>query len=123
MLLPARMKRVEIIVHKDHYESVMRHLREARVVELLDVKDMIKGYDGAVSPCPTSDRLYRLVTLSSKIGNLSNALQPEPTNNKPVQVSGSLSEDQIQGLENRVSSLETELSAISSELEPAEKIV
>ena len=117
------MKRVEIVVHKDHYESVMRHLREARAVELLDVKDMIKGYEGAVSPCPTSDRLYRLVTLSSKIGNLSNTLQPVSTNNKPVQVSGSLSEDQIQDLENRVSSIETELSAISSELESAEKIV
>jgi len=122
MLLPARMKRAEIIVHKDHYDPVMRYLREARVLELLDVKDMIRGYDGAVWPCPTSERLYRLVTLSSKIGNLTNTLQSNPANAEPVQVTGSLTEDQIRDIENRVSSLETELTALTSEIQAAEKI-
>jgi V/A-type H+-transporting ATPase subunit I len=122
MLLPAKMKRVEIIVHKDHYDPVMRYLREARVLELLDVKDMIKGYDGAVSPCPTSERLYRLVTLGSKIGNLTNTLQLGPSTAGPVQVSGSLAEDQIRDIEGRVSSLETELTSLSSEIQAAEKI-
>ncbi|MGA2238822.1 MAG: V-type ATPase 116kDa subunit family protein [Candidatus Bathyarchaeia archaeon] len=122
MLLPAKMKRVEIIVHKDHYDPVMRYLREARVLELLDVKDMIKGYDGAVSPCPTSERLYRLVTLGSKIGNLTNTLQLGSSTAGPVQVSGSLAEDQIRDIEGRVSSLEAELTALSSEIQAAEKI-
>jgi V/A-type H+-transporting ATPase subunit I len=122
MLLPAKMKRVEIIVHKDHYDPVMRYLREARVLELLDVKDMIRGYDGAVSPCPTSDRLYRLVTLGSKIGNLTNTLQLTPNTARPVQVSGSLAEDQIRDIEGRVSSLEAELTTLSSEIQAAEKI-
>ena len=122
MLLPAKMKRVEIIVHKDHYDPVMRYLREARVLELLDVKDMIKGYDGAVSPCPTSERLYRLVTLGSKIGNLTNTLQLSLNTAGPVQVSGSLAEDQIRDIEGRVSSLEAELTALSSEIQAAEKI-
>jgi vacuolar-type H+-ATPase subunit I/STV1 len=122
MLLPAKMKRVEIIVHKDHYDPVMRHLREARVLELLDVKDMIKGYDGAVSPCPTSERLYRLVTLGSKIGNLTNTLQLGSSTAGPVQVSGSLAEDQIRDIEGLVSSLEAELTALSSEIQAAEKI-
>jgi len=122
MLLPAKMKRVEIIVHKDHYDPVMRYLREARVLELLDVKDMIKGYNGAVSPCPTSERLYRLVTLGSKIGNLTNTLQLGSSTAGPVQVSGSLAEDQIRDIEGRVSSLETELTALSSKIQAAEKI-
>ena len=122
MLLPAKMKRVELIVHKDHYDPVMRYLREARVLELLDVKDMIKGYDGAVSPCPTSERLYRLVTLGSKIGNLTNTLQLGSSTAGPVQVSGSLAEDQIRDIEGRVSSLEAELTALSSEIQAAEKI-
>ena len=122
MLLPARMKRVEIIVHRDHYDSVMRYLREARVLELLDVKDMIKGYEGAVSSCPTPEGLYRLVTLSSKIGNLTNALQLSSSNAKPVQVDSSLSEDQIRQIESRVSSLEAQLTTLSSETQAAEKI-
>ena len=122
MLLPARMKRVEIIVHKDHYDSVMRYLREAGVLELLDVKDMIKGYEGAVSPCPTSERLYRLVTLSSKIVNLINALQVGSGTAEPVQVTGSLSEDQLRDIESHVSRLEADLTAISSKIQVTEKV-
>jgi V/A-type H+-transporting ATPase subunit I len=122
MLLPARMKRVEIIVHKDHYDPVMRYLREARVLELLDVKDMIRGYDGAVSPCPTSERLYRLVTLSSKIGSLTNMVRSSSNTAAPVQVTGSLTEDQIREIESRVSSLEAEVTTLSSEIQGAEKI-
>ena len=122
MLLPVRIKRVEIIVHKDHYDAVMRYLREARMLELLDVKDMIKGYPGAVAPCSTSEKLYRLVTLSSKIGNLTNTLQLSSSTGEPVQVSRSISEDQVRDIESRVSSLETELSTISSEIQAAEKV-
>lgn len=122
MLLPARMKRVELIVHRDHYDSVMRYLREARVLELLDVKDMIKGYEGAVSPCPTSERLFRLVTLGSKIGNLTTALQLSSNDAKPVQVESSLAEYQIREIEARVSSLEAQLTALSTETQAAEKI-
>jgi len=122
MLLPAKMKRVEIIVHKDHYDSVMRYLREARALELLDVKDMLKGYEGAVSPCPASERLYRLVTIGSKIANLSNILQASPKSVEPVRVTGCLSEDQIRDVESRLSSLETEISTLSSEIQASEKI-
>jgi len=121
MLLPARMKRVEIIVHKDHHDPVMRYLREARLLELLDVKDMLKGYEGAVSPCPTSKRLYQLVTINSKIANLSNVLQVSPKSVEPAQVTGSLSEDQLQEIEKRISSLEGEVAAISSEIQGSEK--
>ena len=42
MLLPAKMKRIEIIVHKDYFDSVMRYLRDVRLVELLDTE---WGYD------------------------------------------------------------------------------
>jgi len=122
MLLPAKMKRIEIIVHKDHFDSVMRYLREARVLELLDVKEMLKGYEGAVSPCPPSERLYRLVTIGSKISNLINVFNVSSKPVEPVRVAGSLSEDQIRDIESRVSSLEGELSTISSEIQACEKI-
>ena len=122
MLLPAKMKRVEIIVHKDYYESVMRYLREARALELLDVKDMLKGYKGSVSPCSTSDRLYRLVTTGSKITNLSNTLQLTAKPSEPVPVGPSLSEEMIRGIESRVSLLEKEVSAVSSEIQACQKI-
>jgi len=122
MLLPAKMKRVEIIVHKDHFDSVVAYLREARVLELLDVKDMLKGYRGAVTPCPTSERLYRLTTVGSKIASLSNLLVTTSEKVEPVPAAGSLSEEEIHNVENRVSSLEAEVSALSAEIQTCEKI-
>jgi V/A-type H+-transporting ATPase subunit I len=45
-----------------------------------------------------------------------------PSSAGPVQVAGSLTEDQIRDIESRVSSLEAELSVLSSEIQVAEKI-
>lgn len=122
MLLPAKMKRIEIIVHKDHYDSVMRYLREARVMELLDVKDMLKGYTGHVSSSPPPERLFRLAALNSKITNLSNTLQVTSGPRQPAQVDGSLPEEALADIEKRVSSLEKEVAALVSEIQACEKI-
>jgi len=121
MLIPARMKRVEIIVHRDYFDPVMRYLRDARLVELLDVKSMLKGYGGAVSPCGTSERLYRLVAVGSKIAALT-ALMPGASEIKPAQVSESLTDEQIREIENRISALEQETSALLSEMQGCEKV-
>jgi vacuolar-type H+-ATPase subunit I/STV1 len=122
MLLPAKMKRVEIIVHKDYFDPVMRYLRDARLVELLDVKNMLKGYKGAVSSCRTSERLYRLVAISSKIAALT-ALTPGASDAEPAQVNEPLTDEQIREIENRVSALEQEISALSSEVQACEKVI
>jgi len=37
------MKRVEIIVPQRKFDDVMLYLREQNAIELLDVKEMIKG--------------------------------------------------------------------------------
>jgi len=60
MLLPTKMRRVEIIVPQRKFEDVMLYLRELNIIELLEVKEMIKG----VAPETVSDRLYRLTTLN-----------------------------------------------------------
>ena len=121
MLLPAKMKRVEIIVHRDYFDPVMRYLRDARLVELLDVKNMLKGYRGAVSSCGTSERLYRLVAISSKIAALTE-LMPSASEIEPAQVGESLTDDQIREIENQVSVLEKETSALSSEMQVCDKV-
>jgi V/A-type H+-transporting ATPase subunit I len=121
MLLPAKMKRVEIIVHKDYFDPVMRYLRDARLVELLDVKNMLKGYKGAVSSCGTSERLYRLVAISSKIAALM-VLMRSASEIEPAEVGESLTDEQIRDIESRISALEKETSALSSEMQACEKV-
>jgi vacuolar-type H+-ATPase subunit I/STV1 len=115
------MKRVEIIVHMGYFDPVVRYLRDARLVELLDVKSMLKGYKGAVSSCGPSERLYRLVAMSSKIAALT-ALMPSAREIEPVQVGESLADEQIREIDDRISALEQETSALSSEMEVCEKV-
>ncbi len=122
MLLPAKMKRIEIVCHKDDFDPVMCYLREARVMELLDVKDMLKGYAGPVSSCPPSERLFRLVAVGSKITNLSILLRVAPDLRGPTQVGVGLSDKAFADIENRVYSLEKEVSAVSSEMEACKKV-
>ncbi|MGA2791218.1 MAG: hypothetical protein ABSF00_10690 [Candidatus Bathyarchaeia archaeon] len=95
MLLPTRMRRVEIIVPQRKFDDVMLYLREQNAIELLDVKEMIKGYGGGVTSTTVSDRLYRLTTLESKISSIIAALQLTSLHSKQVQVDRRISDEQI----------------------------
>src|SRR3989337_3102365 len=74
LLLPTKMRRVEIIAPQKRFDDVMLYLREQNAIELLDVKAMIKGYAGGVPPTTVSDRLYRLTPIESKITSVISAL-------------------------------------------------
>jgi vacuolar-type H+-ATPase subunit I/STV1 len=100
----------------------MRYLREARALELLDVKDMVKGYEGTVSPCETADRLYRISALSSKIMNLSAVLRSGARQVVPVQVAASLSDVEISEMEAKIASIEREVNSLSSESQVCDRI-
>jgi len=89
------MRRVEIIVPQRKFDDVMLYLREQNAIELLDVKEMIKGYGGGVTSTTVSDRLYRLTTLESKISSIIAALQLTSLHSKQVQVDRRISDEQI----------------------------
>ena len=93
------MKRVEIIVPKRNFEDVMLYLREQNAIELLDVKEMIKGYGGGVTPNSVSDRLYRITTLESKINSVITALGLNETRAKPVPVERRVSDEHLTEVE------------------------
>src|SRR3972149_6839931 len=69
------MRRVEFIVPQRRFDDVMLYLREQNAIELLDVKEMIKGYGGGVTPTTVSDRLYRLTTIESLISYAEHQLE------------------------------------------------
>ena len=123
MLLPTRMKRVEIIVPKRNFEDVMLYLREQNSIELLDVKEMIKGYGGGVTPTLLSDRLYRLTTLESKINSIITALKIDGTRAKPVLVEPRISDQHLEEVEKKVSNLEQQVTSLTNEAQSLQTLI
>jgi len=118
------MKRVEIIVPKRKFEDTMLYLRELNIIELLDVKEMIKGYGEGVSSASVSDRLYRLTTLESKINSVTAALGiiSLPTKDK-TPVDARISDETLSEIEKRVSQIEQQVTSITNEKQSLESTV
>ena len=123
MLLPTRMRRVEIIVPQRKFDDVMLYLREQNAIELLDVKEMIKGYGGGVTSTTVSDRLYRLTTLESKINSIIAALQLTSLQSKQVQVDRRISDEQIAEIEKRVTEIEQQVTTLTNESQTIESLI
>jgi V/A-type H+/Na+-transporting ATPase subunit I len=123
LLLPTRMKRVEIIVPQRKFDDVMLYLREQNAIELLDVKEMIKGYGGGVTSTTVSDRLYRLTTLESKINSIIAALQLSSLQSKQVQVDRRISDEQIAEIEKRVAEIEQQVTTLTNESLTLESLI
>jgi V/A-type H+-transporting ATPase subunit I len=117
------MRRVEIIVPQKKFEDVMLYLREQNAIELLDVKEMIKGYGGGVTPTTISDRLYRLTTLESKINSIVAALAIGTHSAKPVLVEPRISDERIAEIEKRVTEIEQQVTSTANEAQALESLI
>jgi V/A-type H+-transporting ATPase subunit I len=117
------MKRVEVIVPQRNFEEVMLYLREQNSIELLDVKEMIKGYGGGVVPTPISDRLYRLTTLESKINSVIAGLGIGDARTKPVPVEPRVSDEHLAEAEKKISELEQQVTALTNEAQSLQTLV
>ena len=123
MLLPTKMRRVEIIAPQKRFDDVMLYLREQNAIELLDVKEMIKGYGGGVTPTTVSDRLYRLTTIESKITSVISALGINSLQAKPVLVDPRIPDQQIEEIEKRVAEIEQQVTSASNEAQALESLI
>lgn len=123
MLLPTIMKRVEIIVPQRKFDDAMLYLREQNAIQLLDVKEMIKGYGGGVTPSTVSDRLYRLTTLESKINSIVASLGLNSHASKKVVVEPRISDEQIAQVEKRVAEIEQRVTTLTNESQALESLI
>jgi V/A-type H+-transporting ATPase subunit I len=101
----------------------MLYLREQNTVELLDAKEMIKGYGGGVTPTTISDRLYRLTTLESKINSVITGLGITELRSKPVTVEARVSDEHITEVEKKVSDLEQRVTTLTNETQSLEGLI
>jgi V/A-type H+-transporting ATPase subunit I len=119
------MRRVEIIVPQRKFEDVMLYLRELNVIELLDVKEMLKGYGEGVTSAQVSERLYRLTTLESKINSIitTTGLDSAAPSKRQVDVNARISDDDLAAVERRISEIEQQVAAITTENETLESLI
>lgn len=117
------MRRVEIIAPQKRFDDVMLYLREQNAIELLDVKEMIKGYGGGVTPTTVSNRLYRLTTIESKITSVISALGINSLQAKPVLVDPRIPDQQIEETEKRVTEIEQQVTSASNEAQALESLI
>jgi V/A-type H+-transporting ATPase subunit I len=117
------MKRVEIIVPQRKFDDVMLYLREQNAVELVDVKEMIKGYGGGVTSAPTSERLYRLTSLESKMNSVITALGISSLRTKPASVEPRMSDAQIEDVEKHVSQIEQQVTSTTNEAQSLDSMI
>ena len=117
------MKRIEIIIPQRKFDDVMLYLREQNTIELLDVKEMIKGYGGGVTPTTVSDRLYRLTTVESKINTVITALGIISLKAKPVPVDARITDEQVAEVEKRVTDIEQRVTSLSNEAQTLESLI
>src|SRR5208282_4894652 len=123
MLLPTKMRRVEIIVPQKKFEDVMLYLRELHTIELLDVKEMIKGYGEGVKSATVSDRLYRLTTLDSKINSVISALGVFSIQAKPVSVDARMTDQQIEDAERKIAEIEQKVTSTTNEKQALQSLI
>jgi V/A-type H+-transporting ATPase subunit I len=117
------MRRVEIIVPQKKFEDAMLYLREQNTLELLDVKEMLKGYGGGVTSATVSDRLYRLTTLESKVNSLIAQLGITPVAAKPVTVEERISEEELARIEKKVGDIEQQVTTTANEIQALESLI
>jgi len=123
MLLPTKMRRVEIIVPQKKFEDVMLYLRELHTIELLDVKEMIKGYGEGVKSATVSDRLYKLTTLDSKINSVISALGVFSIQAKPVSVDARMTDQQIEDAERKIAEIEQKVTSTTNEKQTLQSLI
>ncbi|HMK82701.1 MAG TPA: V-type ATPase 116kDa subunit family protein, partial [Candidatus Bathyarchaeia archaeon] len=123
MLLLTKMRRVEIIVPQKKFEDVMLYLRELNTIELLDIKEMIKGYGDGVKSATVSDRLYRLTTLDSKVNSVISALGVFSTQAKPVSVDARMTDQQIEDAEKKIAEIEQKVTSTTNEKQALQSLI
>jgi len=122
MLLAERMSKVRIYVYKSFIDDVMFKLGEAGVIHQTEIRESLKDLEGYVHPIESSERLFKLSSVLSRIEMLISSLKLEDeTIAEKAKVDIFLSEKDLERLEEESTRIEEEHSRILSQLTELEK--
>jgi V/A-type H+-transporting ATPase subunit I len=122
MLLAERMNKVRIYVAKSFIDDVMFKLGEAGMIHQTDIRESLKDLEGYVHPIESSERLFKLSSILSRIEMLISSLKLEnETTAEKARVERFLSDKDLERLEEESARIEEEHSRIVSQLAEFEK--
>jgi len=121
-LLAERMNKVRIYVSKSFMDDVMFKLGEAGVIHQTDIRESLKDLEGYVHPIESSERLFKLSSVLSRVEMLISSLKLEnETVTEKAKVEEFLSDKDLERLEEESTKIEEEHSRIVSQLTAFEK--
>lgn len=122
MLLAERMNKVRIYVSKSYIDDVMFKLGEAGMIHQTEIRESLKDLEGYVHPIESSERLFKLSSILSRIEMLISSLKLEnETIPERAKVERFLSNKDLERLEAESTRIEEEHSRIVSQLTEFEK--
>jgi len=122
MLLAERMNKVRIYVSKSFIDDVMFKLGEAGMIHQTDIRESLKELEGYVHAIESSERLFKLTSILSRIEMLISSLKlGNETITEKARVERFLSDKDLERLEEESSRIEEENSRIVSQLTELEK--
>jgi len=122
MLLAERMNKVRIYVSRSFIDDVMFKLGEAGLMHQTDIRESLKDLEGYVHPIESSERLFKLSSILSRIEMLISSLKLEnETITEKARVERFLSDKDLERLEEESTRIEEEHSRIVSQLTEFEK--
>jgi len=122
MLLAERMSKVRVYVSKDFIDDVMFRLGEAGMIHQTDIRESLKALERYVHPVESSQRLFKLSSILSRIEMLISSLKlKNETISEKARVEKFLSDKDLERLEEESTRIEEEHSRIVSQLAEFEK--
>jgi len=122
MLLAERMSKVRVYVSKDFIDDVIFRLGEVGMMHQTDIRESLKELERYVHPLESSERLFKLSSILSRIEMLISSLKLEnETISEKARVEKFLSDKDLEKLEEESTRIEEEHSRIVSQLAEFEK--
>jgi len=121
-LLAERMNKVRIYVSKSFIDDVTFKLGEAGMMHQTDIRESLKELEHYVHPIESSERLFKLSSILSRIEMLISSLKLEnETITEKARVERFLSDKDLERLEGESTRIEEEHSRVVSQLTEFEK--
>jgi V/A-type H+-transporting ATPase subunit I len=121
VLKPIAMKKVRIFIHRDYVDLVLHRLGEIGTFQVIDIKDDLDEFDDKLHVAGTSDKLFKISSLLSRVNSLIDALQIKKIPATKVSTEVPITEERLNQISSKVGIIEEETQKILTQLSELEK--
>ena len=122
MLLAERMAKLRFYVHENYIDEILFRIGQAGFLHQTEIRESFKDFEGYVHPVESSERLFRLSSVLSRIQMLISTLKVEEGEAvEKVKVQPILADEDIDRIEENLSRVEEEYAETATRLAELKK--